>query len=178
MKFASLSVLAIRLAGEHGIAAGRVPRRRVRHRADQGDPIHELGGLRAGTSVNRTPGSAVAIVSNSPRISAGASGLGSNVSWCEAPPERNRMMQFLALPKLPDDSDALEGRSKGAADSGRPARAPQSAEARADSVRRKTSLSVPRDGSSCACLSARASALHHHHLLTILLRWDSSQAPV
>ena len=56
--------------------------------------------------VNRTPGMAVAIVSNSPRISAGASGFGSNVSWCEAPPERNRMMQFLAFPKLRDASEA------------------------------------------------------------------------
>ena len=66
-------------------------------------------------SVNRTPGNAVAIVSKSPRISAGESGLGSTVSWWEAPPERKRMMQFLALPKLPDDAEVFNGFAEGGA---------------------------------------------------------------
>ena len=46
------------------------------------------------------PGTFVAIGLNSPRISAGASGLGSNVSCCGGPPWSQRKMTFLALPKL------------------------------------------------------------------------------
>ena len=40
------------------------------------------------SSEKRTPGTAVAIVLNSPRMSSGASGLGSKVSSWEGPPER------------------------------------------------------------------------------------------
>ena len=49
------------------------------------------------TSLNWTPGTAVAIGLNSPRTSVGASGLGSNVSMCDAPPASQIRMQFRAL---------------------------------------------------------------------------------
>jgi hypothetical protein len=37
-------------------------------------------------SVTRTPGRAVGMVANSPRISGGASGFGSKLSMCDGPP--------------------------------------------------------------------------------------------
>ena len=48
-------------------------------------------------SQNRTPGSRVAVVPYSPRISAGASGLGSQVSCCGGPPSKQKTMHERAL---------------------------------------------------------------------------------
>src|SRR5688572_17965132 len=47
------------------------------------------------------PATLVAIGLNSPRISAGASGLGSNVSCCGGPPVRNRTTHRFARPNPP-----------------------------------------------------------------------------
>ena len=49
------------------------------------------------TSLIWRPGTDVAIGLNSPRTSAGAAGLGSNVSMCEGPPASQIRMQFRAL---------------------------------------------------------------------------------
>src|SRR6516162_9175832 len=51
-------------------------------------------------SLTRTPGVRVAMAANSPRYSAGASGLGSQVSCWAGPPHMNRTMQALALPPV------------------------------------------------------------------------------
>src|SRR5262245_11704917 len=48
-------------------------------------------------STNRTPGTEVGLVANSPRISAGASGLGSNVSRWLGPPTWYKKMQEQAV---------------------------------------------------------------------------------
>ncbi len=49
------------------------------------------------TSLISRPGTDVAIGLNSPRTSAGAFGLGSNVSRCDGPPASQIRMQFFAL---------------------------------------------------------------------------------
>src|SRR5262245_55062695 len=49
------------------------------------------------------PGTLVVIGLNSPRISAGASGLRSQVSCCAGPPRMNNKMHDLAVPKPPVD---------------------------------------------------------------------------
>ena len=46
------------------------------------------------------PGTLVLIGLNGPRISAGASGLGSNVSCCGGPPDRNSIITCLARPNI------------------------------------------------------------------------------
>src|SRR2546427_9669333 len=48
-------------------------------------------------SVKITPGDFVEIVLNGPRISMGASGLGSHMSCCGGPPSRKMKMQDFAL---------------------------------------------------------------------------------
>src|SRR5687767_11989390 len=48
-------------------------------------------------SVKNVPGTFVGIVLNGPRISGGASGLGSHISCCGGPPSRKMKMQALAL---------------------------------------------------------------------------------
>ncbi len=54
--------------------------------------------VRGMNSLICTPGSLVEIGKNSPRTSDVASGLGSNVSWCETPPCSQSKMIDLALP--------------------------------------------------------------------------------
>src|SRR3954464_4497242 len=49
-------------------------------------------------SVKRTPGRVVGTVPNSPRTSAGASGLGAKVSWWLGPPCIHRRMQLTDFP--------------------------------------------------------------------------------
>src|SRR4051794_7146442 len=49
------------------------------------------------TEPKRMPGKLVGIGPNSPRISGGASGFGSQVECCGGPPIRNRTTQFFAL---------------------------------------------------------------------------------
>ncbi len=56
--------------------------------------------VRGNSSLKRMPGTFVLIGLNGPRISAGASGLGSNVSCCGGPPWSHRKMQFFALPNV------------------------------------------------------------------------------
>jgi hypothetical protein len=45
--------------------------------------------IRESFSPTRSPGTAEGMVPYLPRTSSGASGLGSNVSWCDSPPPRN-----------------------------------------------------------------------------------------
>ena len=57
------------------------------------DPVNgqsAMAAVRGSSSQKRIPGTLVAIDLNSPRISAGASGLGSNVSCCGGPPWSHR----------------------------------------------------------------------------------------
>ena len=62
------------------------------HRADQGRPAQPSRRGRAGARRRGRPAVAVAIVPNSPRISDGASGLGSNVSsWLMPPVQKARI---------------------------------------------------------------------------------------
>src|SRR5262249_10539344 len=66
----------------------------------------------------RSPATRVAIDFSSPRTSAGASGLGSNVSSCGGPPVRNRSTQRFARPNPWGDSTggvAVARRSDGSA---------------------------------------------------------------
>src|SRR5437588_5159595 len=51
------------------------------------------------SSPTRTPGKEVAMEPNGPRISAGALGLGSQVSCCGGPPDIHKTMHAFALPK-------------------------------------------------------------------------------
>src|SRR5262245_9350852 len=64
------------------------------------------------TSVNRTPGWAVEIVVNVPRTCSGASGFGSNESWCVTPPAIHRTITDLAFA---DPVLAIPGRGRAAA---------------------------------------------------------------
>ena len=57
------------------------------------------------------PGTLVAIGLNSPRTSAGASGLGSQVSCCGGPPRWKRTMQALALPRVAPAARARRSRA-------------------------------------------------------------------
>ena len=54
--------------------------------------------VRGSSSLNRIPGSLVAIGLDGPRISTVASGFGSKVSCCGGPPCIHRKIQLLALP--------------------------------------------------------------------------------
>ena len=56
---------------------------------------------RGNNSQKCIPGTLVRIGLKSPRISTGASGLGSKVSCCGGPPPRNKMIQDLARPNVP-----------------------------------------------------------------------------
>ena len=56
----------------------------VRTRADLSIHLAAVGS----SSEKRTPGRVVGMVPNSPRMSSGASGFGSNVSSCAGPPDR------------------------------------------------------------------------------------------
>src|SRR5262249_43993499 len=63
---------------------------------------------RGKSSLMRMPATLVAIGRSSPRISAGASGLRSQVSSCGGPPVRNNSTQRFALPK-PVEFAVVEG---------------------------------------------------------------------
>ena len=62
--------------------------------------LSQIVEIRGNSSQIWMPGTLVWIGLNSPRISAGASGLGSKVSCCGGPPWSQRKMTFLALPKV------------------------------------------------------------------------------
>src|SRR5262249_14244395 len=63
------------------------------------------------SSLTRSPGVRVAMVPKPPRISAGASGLGSNVSCCGGPPTRPETMTAFAFPgrAVAGQREAAEG---------------------------------------------------------------------
>ncbi len=62
--------------------------------------LSAIRAVRGSNSEIIMPGIVVAIGRKSPRISAGASGLGSQVECCGGPPIKNKTMHDLALPNV------------------------------------------------------------------------------
>ena len=86
----------VRHAREHLIAAGGVGIIASDHRANDGHLVGELRVFGSNSPIT-SPGVWVCVTPNSPRISWGASGFGSKLSWCGIPPPLNRTMTDLAV---------------------------------------------------------------------------------
>ena len=71
-----------------------------------------IAASRGSSSQISMPGTLVAIGLNSPRISAGASGLRSNMSWCGGPPGRKTMMTALCELRIPACASAARSCGK------------------------------------------------------------------
>src|SRR4051794_413857 len=79
------------------------------------------------TSLTWRPGTDVEIGLNSPLTSAGAPGLGSNVSMCEAPPASQTRMQFLGgaeADRLDGSAASARSRNQSSSESPRKLRSP------------------------------------------------------
>ena len=146
-----------------------VIRSRMVDAADDAEAMQAAGPGAAGARRSGSPGMVVAMVPNSPRTSAGASGLGSKLSKCDRPPCRNRMMAAFAFGAGPSALLARPGNKQ------RPERAGRLAKPLPARCHCRFRRFDHRRYSTCAGTLDRSHANHFHQISSAIFSCRSSK---